>query len=145
MVYDGELLVVDKSGVMNRKTGNGILNKAVKGTISKKEAQLVQAILWDMIPLNDFQNGKCNTPYVERLLDLGGLLLRNGSDIARLKMVSTEKVASLEEAQKICQQYLEAGEEGIILKDANAPWEAKRVKTQIEFKGELECDLSSIS
>ena len=43
-VFDGELLVASASGVMDRQTGNGILNKANKGTISEKEASLVREI-----------------------------------------------------------------------------------------------------
>ena len=33
-VFDGELLVLDDRGIQDRKTGNGIFNKAVRGTIS---------------------------------------------------------------------------------------------------------------
>jgi DNA ligase-1 len=33
------------------------------------------------------------------------------------------------------------GQEGIILKDLSGIWEDKRSKSQIKFKGELECDL----
>ena len=44
-VFDGELLVASASGVMDRQTGNGILNKANKGTISEKEASLVRATI----------------------------------------------------------------------------------------------------
>jgi hypothetical protein len=53
LVFDGELLVYDtvetdsKGKICDRQTGNGILNKAVKGTISKEEADRVVATLWD--------------------------------------------------------------------------------------------------
>jgi hypothetical protein len=141
VVFDGELLVQSSSGVMDRKTGNGILNKAVKGTISKKEAALVRATLWDMIPLEDFEKECSRIPYISRFLELGSLLTKVSSNIT---LVPSHKVNSLEEAQAFFQAYLERGEEGIILKDIKAPWEAKRVKTQIKFKGELECDLRCV-
>lgn len=47
VVFDGELTVHDAAGaIMDRKTGNGILNKAVKGTIRLDEAQLVHPREW---------------------------------------------------------------------------------------------------
>ena len=36
------------------------------------------------------------------------------------------------------------GEEGIILKDLSGIWQNRRSKTQIKFKGELECDLKIV-
>ena len=49
-VFDGELLVASDAGVLDRQTGNGILNKANKGTISDAEASMVRATVWDVIP-----------------------------------------------------------------------------------------------
>jgi ATP-dependent DNA ligase len=140
MVYDGELLVKSAAGILDRKTGNGILNKAVKGTITKKEAILVCATLWDMIPLEDFEKGKSSFTYKERFYQA----LKDAKFTPRVGIVATHEVKTLDEAQNIFQMYLEKGEEGIILKDLNAYWEPKRVKTQIKFKGELECDLKCV-
>ena len=39
---------------------------------------------------------------------------------------------------------LSQGQEGIILKDRQGQWEDKRTKSQIKFKGELECDLKIV-
>jgi ATP-dependent DNA ligase len=146
LVFDGELLVIDKNGdTLNRKTGNGILNKAVKGTISEKEASFVRCSLWDVIPLVDFYKNKCTTPYEERyhnLYELWRILPPKPKNKTRL-IVSTI-VDNLEEANGLFERYLNQGEEGIILKDKQGIWEAKRVKTQIKFKGELECDLRCI-
>jgi hypothetical protein len=51
---------------------------------------------------------------------------------------------AIEEAEIIFKRYLDQGQEGIILKDLNGPWEDKRAKHQIKFKGELECDLKIV-
>ena len=60
-VFDGELVVVDKQGkILDRKTGNGIINKAIKGTISAAEAKQVRVQLWDLIPFAEFVAGKSN-------------------------------------------------------------------------------------
>ena len=49
-VFDGELLVKEDGKILDRQTGNGILNKANKGTISAAEAAKVHATVWDYIP-----------------------------------------------------------------------------------------------
>lgn len=138
-VFDGELVVLDGNGIMNRQKGNGILNKAVKGTITDKEAGMVHATIWDIIPFTDFQKGLCVTPYEERFGVLQALDMP-----VRISLIENIEVASEDEAHHIFEEYFQQGEEGIILKDINAPWEDKRVKHQVKFKGELECDLRCV-
>lgn len=135
-VFDGELIVKDASGVMNRQTGNGILNKAVKGTITTSEASMVYATIWDHIPYMYFISSECPTPYKERFARL--------KEAEKISIVPNFIVDNIEEAQAKFKEYYDQGEEGIILKDMNAPWENKRSKSLIKFKGELECDLKIV-
>lgn len=146
VVFDGELLVVDKKNKpLDRKTGNGILNKAVKGTISEEEKLQVRAIVWDIIPLTAFQSGKCPVDYETRLGTVVTAVDHLDKKLAKMVgVVETTIVADIEEAQKTFKTYFEAGQEGIILKDRNGIWEDKRAKHQIKFKGELECDLKCV-
>jgi hypothetical protein len=145
LVFDGELLVMDENDYqyLDRKTGNGILNKAVKGTISKEEADRVVATLWDQIPYEDFVAGKCYQPYNYRFGRLEYLADRFPID--KIQIVETFDVHSIEQTQEIFQNYLNDGFEGIILKDPNSLWENKRSKGQIKFKAELDCDLKVLS
>jgi len=62
----------------------------------------------------------------------------------KIHLVESKSVGSFEEAQKIFEEYLAQGQEGIILKDMSGVWEDKRVKTQVKFKAELDCDLKVI-
>lgn len=136
MVFDGELVVKDASGIMNRQKGNGILNKAVKDTISEKEAAMVHATIWDVIPLKAFKIGFYNKYYKERFA------LVNRDDLPeKISHVETFEVRSEEEAREHFERYLAEGQEGIILKNGWGLWEDKRTKSQIKFKGELESDL----
>lgn len=136
-VFDGELLVVDsEKGIIDRQTGNGILSKANKGTISKEEASRIHATVWDMISLVTFQDGHDPLPYGKRFEKLMNMNLPE-----RVNLVATSKVNNIETANELFESYLQAGQEGIILKDMNGVWENKRAKHQIKFKGELECDL----
>jgi hypothetical protein len=138
-VFDGELLVVDNGSVLDRQTGNGILNKANKGTISAVDAAKVHATVWDLIPYAYFTDGQCPTPYKTRF---GSLQVMNLP--TKIHLVEHKVVATYEEAKEIFEAYLAEGQEGIILKDMNGIWEDKRSKTQIKFKGELECDLKIV-
>lgn len=136
VVFDGELLVVYDGNILDRQTGNGILNKAVKGTISSKEAQMVNATIWDVIDYEEFKIGRGKSDYETRFKTLENLNLTS-----KVRLVESKSVASIAEAQKIFDEYLAQGQEGIILKDLRGIWEDKRVKTQVKFKAELECDL----
>ena len=146
-VFDGELLVMLEGDhqFADRQTGNGILNKANKGTISAKEAALVHATVWDLIPYVQFVDGYCGTPYSKRYSTLQAIISKQKADGKKIWNVTSTIVETLEEAQEIFQGYLAEGFEGIILKDGAGVWEDKRSKTQIKFKGELECDLKIVA
>ena len=146
-VFDGELLVMLEGDhqFADRQTGNGILNKANKGTISAKEAAMVHATVWDLIPYVQFVDGYCGTPYAKRYSTLEAIVSKQKSDGKKIWNVTSTIVQTLEEAQEIFQGYLAEGYEGIILKDGNGVWEDKRAKHQIKFKGELECDLKIVA
>jgi len=146
-VFDGELLVMleGEHQFADRQTGNGILNKANKGTISAKEAALVHATVWDLIPYVQFVDGYCGTPYAKRYSTLQAIISKQKADGKKIWNVTSTIVQTLEEAQEIFQGYLAEGYEGIILKDGNGAWEDKRAKHQIKFKGELECDLKIVA
>ena len=140
-VFDGELLVKMDGKIADRQTGNGILNKANKGTISAEEAAMVTAVVWDYIPYVLFTDGYSPTPYQTRFERLE-LAVEGASK--RIELVPSIIVDSLDEAKAIFEQYLIDGKEGIILKDSHGVWEDKRSKGQIKFKGELECDLKIV-
>jgi hypothetical protein len=147
MVFDGELLVMhpDDHQFMDRQTGNGILNKAVKGTISAKEADMVHATVWDAIQYVMFQDSYCDTTYARRFSKLKTILdVIPFSTPKKIWMVTNTIVETIEEATAIFEDYLSSGYEGIILKDGSGVWEDKRAKHQIKFKGELECDLKIV-
>jgi hypothetical protein len=140
-VFDGELLVMKDGKILDRQTGNGILNKANKGTISESDASLVHATVWDYIPYAYFTDGYCPTPYSHRLMTLTGKVFQK----EKIHLVKSDTVENIEDATVIFEKYLAEGQEGIILKDQTGVWEDKRSKTQIKFKGELECDLKIVA
>jgi ATP-dependent DNA ligase len=135
-VLDGELLMAGPGGSpMDRKTGNGLLTKFQKGTGTPELAKQIRAVVWDIIPLFAFRQGRCSVGYRERHLML------HPNQVGRIQVSPITIVNSMEEAQTLYQQKLAEGEEGLVLKDPKGPWEDKRVKHQVKMKAELEADL----
>lgn len=157
IVVDGELVVIDKSGqLMSRKVGNGIINKAIKGTIGSEEASMVRAQLWDVIPADEFKAGISKLTYKDRFDQLNKALIAVtpvGADalinklkgkVATFWMIPTKVVNNLPEAVAHFEELLAAGEEGTILKNFCGLWEDTRSKHLVKFKAEKECDLEII-
>ena len=128
---DGELVAVDSFGkALDRKTGNGIVNKAVKGTITKEEAEQLRFLTWD---LESAEGG-----YHKRLLILDDILKK--SRFHRIGIIETRLVNSKEEALSHFREARRRGEEGTILKNAQAPWQGKRTFDCVKFKAEFEAE-----
>ena len=149
MVFDGELLVVDVAGKpVNRQTGNGILSKSIKGTMSEEEAKQVRATLWDAITFEKFSQGIDKEPYSARMSKLSNAISymrgQKGQIGHYIDLVWNKQVNDIATAQKIFEKFLSEGQEGTILKSKDGIWEDKRSKTQIKFKGELECELKVV-
>ena len=146
MVFDGELLIADHAGKpVNRQTGNGILSKSIKNTMSETEALQVRATLWDAISYESFKAGQDDEPYNIRMAKLSNAMSHvksvNYQFGQYVDMVWTKEVNDLYTAQRIFEKFLAEGQAGTILKSKTGIWEDKRSKEQIKFKGELECDL----
>ena len=137
VVLDGELTVVDSEGkLLDRKTGNGILNKTVVETVSDEEVSRVRFTAWDLIDVCDFDKGVDRRTGVERLSRLRAIPAN-----PLFEVVQTFEIANLEEAQELFKEQLAKGEEGIILKNNDHPWEDKRSKQCVKMKEVIEMDL----
>lgn len=140
VVYDGELWVDDGTGnPLPRKIGNGIITKAIRGTISPEEAKKVRVTLWDRIDYNDWLSEKSEYTDDQRLNTLKSDFNQYKSN--NIFLIEHTEVNSFEEAYNIFEQYLTDKEEGGILKNKNSIWESKRSKNHIKFKAEREADL----
>ena len=138
VVFDGELLYID-GNLANRQIGNGIIGKSIKGTISAKEAENVNAIIWDIIPYSDFVKGESSISYKDRFSKLEKMNIQG-----KVKLTDHHIVSDIDIAMKIFDEYILQGKEGIIIKDLNKGWSNKRVKHQIKVKSELTCELRVI-
>lgn len=155
-VFDGELIVVEKDGtVMDRKKGNGILNKAIRGKISSEEAGRVRLRVWDLIPLGDFREYVCNNPYESRFKELTAVVdaylkseFQMFSQIIepgrKISLIEHRVVNSIAEAQAHFEDAISRKEEGTMLKNFHGIWEDKRSKHLVKLKSEKDCDLEVI-
>jgi hypothetical protein len=149
MVFDGELLIADFAGKpVNRQTGNGILSKSIKGTMSEIEADNVRATLWDAIPYTSFTAGIDDEQYNTRFAKLSNAISHVNGQFTQFRqyvsLVWHKEVDDIYTAQKIFEKFLAEGQEGTILKTKTGIWQDKRSKEQIKFKGELECELKVV-
>ena len=103
-VFDGELLVMRDGVILSRQEGNGILNKANKGTISANDAAMVNATIWDIIPYAYFTDGHCPTPYSVRFTTLQNMNLSG-----KIHLVESAIVDDIETAKATFEKYLAAG------------------------------------
>lgn len=141
LVLDGEI-VFDISKA-DRSTGNGIVTKAVKGTITQEEQSKIVFQVWDVLPQDKYiEKGKINVPQKTRYEDLKGLV--NSVNKSNLQLIPTTIVNSLYEAREVYQQYVDQGFEGIILKNLDSGWSDSRSPNLVKFKEELFADLEVV-
>ncbi len=126
---DGELVCFRDGERLVRKESNGIVNKAIKGTISEEEADLLVLVAWDLEDKT--------LPYYERFEKVKGFT-------GRVRAIESREVNSYEEALAHFKEARRAGLEGTILKKRDALWEGKRVKFQAKFKAEIEAEFKVV-
>jgi ATP-dependent DNA ligase len=131
-VFDGELLVVDEQGQFkDRKTGNGIFNKSIRGTLSKEEALSFHIVLWDMISYNKWISGYDDTPYETRLKQL---MSTSVFDTHRVSMIETEFFSRIVDVLQYNKKNIAMGLEGTMVKPKNMPWENRRSVHMLKLK-----------
>jgi DNA ligase-1 len=135
---DGEIIFVGSDGkFLDRKTSNGLANKANKGTLSEDAAKNAVFVAWDIV---DFTS---KIPYKNRFEEL---TKRFTDSIqvqlkTRFRLVKSQIVNSEEEAVQFYDQERALKEEGAILKNILSMWVPKRTKDLGKMKAEEEGDL----
>ena len=140
-VIIGEGLVLEKIGesaIMDRQTGNGILNKAIKQTITESEAERVIFEVWDVIPLEDWKRGECDQEYIDRLEKLTYMAEQSG-----LILIDTKVVSTFKGAEDFYREMIGCGDEGAVLKNMDGKWKdhtsPDMVKMKIKDPADLLC------
>ena len=132
-MVDGELVAYNRDGTpMDRKTSNGIYTKMVRCTASESEVASMRFIVWDMVPIKDFHSGACATPYKDRFNALCDIVRR--LDQSLINVVESEEIHTVADAVVFYNRMLGLGEEGAMLKLADAPWGDGRSKNVLKLK-----------
>ena len=138
-ILDGELMYSLEGQDLDRKTSSGIINKAIKGTISEEEAKGLNLVAWDYIPYEDFVLGECLLTYTIRFQILKSVI--DAAQTNKIKVVESKVIYSKEEALLQYNENLEKGLEGCILKNPDAIWSSKRSNDYLKLKNESTADL----
>lgn len=143
LAIDGELLFKGEDGkLLPRKKSNGVANKALKGTITKAEAERAVFVLFDVIPAEDYWKGVCHEPESKRRNKLTNLV-QQFPDPA-IELCPSWVVFNEQQVEVLFAEVLAAGEEGLVCKNTDAIWEPKRAKDSLKIKAELEGDFLCI-
>ena len=100
------------------------------------KAETVRFACWDIVDTTQ------TIPYDKRLQGLILAVERAKNDgVTKVFAVQTTKVERLEDVERLFEEALAAGEEGVIAKNLKAMWEPKRSFNLCKFKAENTADL----
>lgn len=119
-VYDGEII-----GENFDNTMEGLF---AKGT--RKEATYV---IWDMIPVKEFNARICSAPLSYRKSQLN----MYGAPVKHTKIIESIKVPSsvfINDPDGICEDMVKSGYEGVIVKSSESKYEYKRSFSWLKYK-----------
>jgi len=149
-IYMGEFRIRINGKYLDRKTSNGIVNKALKKnqTMSTGESLKVHFICWDVVTDREFWETKSPISYYERFENLNFL---ENCESKRNHLSKTIVVDNFKQAQEWAIELINSGEEGCIIKNFHAKWSYTKSSEQIKLKAgdigaenEMECELKVI-
>lgn len=136
MVFDGEVM---------SKSFQALMSQLYRKTDVQTEDSVLY--LFDCLPLDDFVGGVDYTPQRERLSILNDeFSFKNCSNIQVLNhiFVNLDTEEGLKEYNLFNKKCIDAGKEGIMIKDPDSPYECKRSHSWLKLKPELTVDLQIV-
>jgi DNA ligase-1 len=143
----------DRAYVFDGEVMSGSFQDLMKQIHRKDNIEAADAVLhlFDVFPLEDFQKGTFDMPQRERtqlLKDLIGnhemLLALNNCTIVEQELVDLDTEEGDARFQEINRSAIAGGYEGIMLKDADAPYECKRRAAWLKIKPFIEVTLTVV-
>lgn len=133
--WDGEIVCVRPytDTFASRQESNGILNKAIRGTISEEEISRMRFNTWDIILEK--------VPYSERLQIIKERFDSLTYDSTVAFPILGEIVHNYDEVVMLYNAAIKRGEEGLVVKNLNSFWKGTRSKDLCKIKEILDCDL----
>ncbi|MDG0860307.1 ATP-dependent DNA ligase [Staphylococcus equorum] len=140
MVYDGELIAENKDNLESKELFN--LTQTIVRTKGTKSG--LSMILFDLLPIEEFKEGKSKQIYQDRLADLE-TLFRSVSQLNKIKMVPTLYVGDdVSKIDYFLDMVMAKGEEGLMINLSQGYYETKRSKSILKVKEFTTLDLKCI-
>lgn len=139
-VLDGEVVSTSFQDLMTQIGRKG----------STKDTSSARLALFDMIPLRDFNSGKCDISQADRhklLAEIAPLLQEktNGLVYVVPKVpVDLDTPEGQDDFKNFNKEAIEAGYEGVMIKDPRAPYETKRTASWLKVKPWIEVSLEVV-
>ncbi len=159
-VLNGELTIHD----VDRNTSNGIINSVISITSKIKNGEDVSKdkdnickrhnityenalskivyTVWDIIEIDEYHSGKCDSPYNDRMYTLMTNILT--SECKNVEAIEHKLVLTYEQAMEHFIESLSKGLEGTILKSYRGVWKDSKPKWQVKMKLEIDIDMKVI-
>ena len=136
-VFDGEVVGA---------SFNELMKQARRKTNAKSDDTVFH--VFDVMPLADFQRGHCNAQFRKRVTAMNNLrpLLENLSSVETMShiIVDLDTDEGKQQIKTYSNDMVNAGFEGIMIKDLEAPYECKRNLFWMKWKPTITVDLQVI-
>ena len=132
IVIHGELLIKIDGKILDRQTGNGILNSCLSNTADQKLADCAIIKIWDVVPMKAYNAHSFDLAYIKRY--------RRCKKIVKLvnhtafTCIRTKIVKSHQEAKDFYKLIRKLGGEGAILKNFLLKWKNHTATEAIKMK-----------
>jgi len=124
-VLDGELYA------------HGIGFNKLQSILSKKDAKLptnLKFTVYDCVPIEDWNNKSCKLDYEDRLYNLRVTLNNTIADYKKIIDIANDVAETSKEVKDLYKKALDAGYEGVMIKDAQGKYEWKITSAMLKLK-----------
>lgn len=139
--FHGEFTIKHNGVTLERKIGNGIMNRVLKSETELGAEYSLCYDVWDCVPVENMETGKAyKIPYRTRFEKLCQFV-KNSKCV---QVIETRLVSSMKEVNDHFVEKLQQGLEGTVVKHPDGIWEFKTSKHQVKQKHDFDCDLKII-
>jgi len=133
LTFDGELITEQRTVI------SGICNKNLKSGYQPNSDDIITYSTFDELPTDVFLTQGKSNPQYERTLSLQKRVIFTKS--LHIKTTESRLATSMRQVKQFNEEIINAGGEGVIIKDRNAPYNFKRTKAWIKMKAVNSCSL----
>ena len=141
---DGEIIATggEIDDPLPRKQSNGLVTKAIRGSISDEELKQIHLQLWDIY---DEEGGWLSSkPYHERWGILKNIFKEYPHEFGHVHPIPSFETSDPEYPQWLAAKWIKQGYEGAVVKCRDHMWKGKRTRQQQKIKDVKQADLEIV-